>query len=733
MKFSLKQYALLLGFVTILIFIGFGWYTYNQIETAKHTVADWKFQSTNEELENALKKATEEGSRVVQKFANWGETRQQILNPSFYPYWREQRMMSAGILPDTTLVANLYNSRGESLIAIPDIDLPLRINPEKLSESFVSHKKNTSASVTFFAPVYSHGGQLVIGFVAIRLPFLPLISNHKFHHIDETSIYIKSKAEITPLAMIIPSIAYEKKKDISSIAVQAILENTSRGLTIASLFVAILLYILLVYGVKRPLQYLIEHIYLLRKNPDLLHSGRFLKQLPIKELNDVSQALNAYQEELNNVYGSLDEKNKELFELAYTDPLTGIKNRRAFSEHWQQVISITENSRMHICMMIFDINHFKAINDSYGHQVGDEVLITIAKLINTEFRQSERLYRLGGDEFGTVILNCNETTGLEIANRCLEVIAKFNFQALGIMENIHVSVGIACMRTGSKADLDNLGWQADSAVYLAKHPGKEDIILYHPEMATSSRSLFSNWIYSAVFEAIQTGEGIKIHYQPIIKLNSNTTNYYESLVRIEHKGETIPPSHIFPIISARNLDKEMDRVIVKAIIDDLERGRIPEGTGVSINLSGPSVSSDELLSWLQPLNKFLNQYKLVFEVTETTLISHMSKASDNLNKLKAMGFLIALDDFGSGYSSLRYLGSMPVDIVKFDITLIKDLDNPKQRTLILNLCRMVKEIGYEMVAEGIEQDETHQHVIQAGFDYGQGYLYGKPSENFDLI
>ncbi len=733
MKFSLKQYALLLSFLTMCIFMGFGWYTHNQIESAKVALAEWKFKSTNEELAEAVQAAVEQGKRAVQKFAQWGECRQQILNPSFYSYWREQRMMNAGFLPENALAAKLYNASGEPLSNIPELTLPLRLEPQNLPEYFVTHEKNKVAYAAFFAPVHSQGGKTVIGFVSISLPFLPMLRNYQFYHIDAKSIRIKPQSGHTPMAKIINDIDYKKKKDISSIIVQTILENTSQSLLIASLIIAMLLYAFLGYGVKRPLQYLIDHIYLLRKNPDFLHSGRFIKQLPIKELNEVSQALNAYQEELNNVYGSLDEKNKELLTLAYTDALTGIKNRRAFNEHWRQVCHIAENSRLHICMMLFDIDHFKAINDSYGHQVGDEVLAVISRVINDEFRKNELLYRLGGDEFGTVIINCDEKTGFEIAHRCNDSVSRFNFRSLGIMEKVQVSVGISCTQSGNKSDLDNLSWQADSAVFQAKRPGKDSVVAYRPEMEESSRSLFSNWMYSAVFNAIETGKGIKIFYQPIIDLSNDRINYYESLVRIQYKDEIIPPSHIFPIISARNLDIEMDQVIVKAILDDLENQRIPAGTGVSINLSGPSVSSTELVNWLQPLSKYLKQYKLVFEVTETALINQMSKATENLNKLKSMGFLVALDDFGSGYSSLRYLGSMPVDIVKFDISLIQDLENPKQHKLILNLCKMIKEVGYDMVAEGIEYTETHQCVIHAGFDYGQGFLYGRPNENFNSI
>ncbi|MCU7801345.1 MAG: hypothetical protein KZQ70_14745 [gamma proteobacterium symbiont of Lucinoma myriamae] len=276
MKFSLKQYALLLSCFIIFIFLGFGWYTYNQIESAKITLADWKFKSTNEELSEAVTKAAEQGTQAARKFAEWGESGQQIMNSSFYSYWREQRMMSAGFLPTNTLVANLYNAQGESLSDVSELTLPFRIDPKNLPQHFIIHEKNKAAHAVFFAPVYSQGGQTTIGFVSISLPFLSLITKHKFYNIDEKSIRIKAKSGHTPITDISHYIDYEKKKDVSSVVVQKILENTSQGLLISSLIIAALLYIFLSYGIKRPLQYLIEHIYLLRKNPDFLHSGRFL-------------------------------------------------------------------------------------------------------------------------------------------------------------------------------------------------------------------------------------------------------------------------------------------------------------------------------------------------------------------------------------------------------------------------------------------------------------------------
>lgn len=728
MQLSLKQYAILLGAITIMIYSAFGYFTNYQIQAAKVKLAHWKSMTTKEELLNTIDSASAQGLKAAQKFSEWGEVRQQIQNPGFYGYWRDQRMMSADHLPSNAISANLYNASGESLLSIPPLFLPSRIDPQNPPAPYVIDVPEKGPLAVFIAPVTGQGGKSKMGFVAISIPFLPLITNGRFQHIQAESITLENKTDPIPLDIIFDYIGYQNKEDVSSSSVQTILTNTAQTLLIASMSIAVLLYVLLVYGIRRPLQQLIDHIHRLGKHPVEVHSYRFLKQLGVKELNEVGAALNTYQQELNSVYGSLDEKNKELLALAYTDPLTGIKNRRAFNDHWEQVARIADNSRLDISMMLFDIIHFKAINDSYGHKVGDEVLTVVAGLINSELRKGEHLYRLGGDEFGAVAINCNEAASLDIARRCIASVSRYDFKSFGIMEHVRISVGIACSSSGNKAELDNLAWQADSAIYLAKRPDSQDIVVFKPEMAKSSASLFSNYVYSAVFNAIETGEGLTIYYQPIIELSSAKTCYFESLVRIRYRDEVIPPGHIFPIITARNLDKEMDQAIVRAILDDLEHKRIPEGTGVSINLSGPSTGSSDLVSWLEPLASYLNDYTLVIEVTETTLITQMSKASENLKKLKKMGFLVALDDFGSGYSSLRYLGSMPVDIVKFDIFLINELNSPQQRLLIHHLCNMITAIGYKMVAEGIEDSDTHKQIILAGFDYGQGYLFGKPAE-----
>jgi EAL domain-containing protein (putative c-di-GMP-specific phosphodiesterase class I) len=229
-----------------------------------------------------------------------------------------------------------------------------------------------------------------------------------------------------------------------------------------------------------------------------------------------------------------------------------------------------------------------------------------------------------------------------------------------------------------------------------------------------------------VYQAIESGEGLTMFYQPIVRLQDNKICYYEALVRIYSDDELIYPDSIFPIIEARNLEQELDLAIIKQVATDLGDGRIPAGTGVSVNLSAASVARNDVAVWFEPLEQYLMSHDIVIEVTETALITQMEKATTNLEQLSDKGFRVALDDFGSGYSSVRYLSCMPVNIVKFDITLIRDLANASQKPIITGLSEIISNQGYSMVAEGVEDKDTCDNAIAAGFKYAQGFLFGKP-------
>lgn len=293
---------------------------------------------------------------------------------------------------------------------------------------------------------------------------------------------------------------------------------------------------------------------------------------------------------------------------------------------------------------------------------------------------------------------------------------------------MRISIGISknSLKGIGKLPIEPLIQQADIAMYASKRPGNPTINFYQQDMLAESVSVYSNEMNDAVNRLIEQGQGIVMHYQQIQRLNCLDDVYFEALLRLEYQDRLVYPGEIFPVVEAHRLEVDVDRLIVEQILRDLKKGLIPVGTGVSINLSAQSIIQHDVLEWMNVFIPFFEQHKLIIEVTETSLICQMDAASQNLTALRKMGFLVALDDFGSGYSSLRYLTSMPVDIVKFDISMTRALNDPVQATMVRRLAAMISEANYEIVAEGIEDEATLQRVNECGFDYGQGFLLGKP-------
>jgi EAL domain-containing protein (putative c-di-GMP-specific phosphodiesterase class I) len=263
-------------------------------------------------------------------------------------------------------------------------------------------------------------------------------------------------------------------------------------------------------------------------------------------------------------------------------------------------------------------------------------------------------------------------------------------------------------------------------MYRAKRPGHASVVMFSEALARDSEGLFSSWVNTAVYDAVIYGKGLLMHYQPIVDLNDGSICHYEALVRIEQDGEMIMPSNIFQVVEARRLEVELDRAVLRRVLADLQEGRIRPGTGVSINLSGPTVVHEQVCSWLDGFKPFLKDYRVMVEVTETALITQIGLANENLSRLRRRGFDIALDDFGSGYSSVRYLASMPVDVVKFDISLVQGLQDDTQRIMVTHLAQMILESGHQLVAEGIEDAAILEAARDAGFVRGQGYMMGRP-------
>lgn len=476
----------------------------------------------------------------------------------------------------------------------------------------------------------------------------------------------------------------------------------------------------------RPLRNLSRQIDQMRLGNPVMDT-EMSQPMKLEELENVRRSLHHYQLQLRELHGTLENQNREFHSQARQDALTRCYNRRAYEEDWAQLKQSAVANPRNIAYLIFDCDRFKTINDTYGHATGDRVLVTLADALVMALRANDRLYRLGGDEFATLLAQTTPAQARQVAQRCQMLIEAASFPELGVAEPVSVSIGIAYCAAENNEQVAALPKQADIAMYSAKLPGHNKIALYNKETDAAADTMFASRESSAVYQALANPGMIQMHYQPVTSLASNKVDYYEALARIHWRDELMMPSAFLPVVSSRRLEAEFDLAVLMQVDADLASGLLPANCGVSINLSAQSLPRAEIVSQLLELSRYSEAHPLIVEITETSLITQMMEARTYLDLLRAAHFKIAMDDFGTGYSPMRYLVDLPVDIIKFDISLIKKLEeNDRSGRIVADFARMMADAGYELVAEGVENEAIMKRVRELGFAHVQGYLLGHP-------
>jgi diguanylate cyclase (GGDEF)-like protein len=723
---SIQFYSTVFLLIALFIFVIAITFSFQAVQKVDRQLNELTHANARQEVAHVLKEYEEGLRKRMRLLAEWDETRQQIDRIAYYTYWKQHRLLENQDRPQGLIDIHLYSSDGSILVRtepelLPDqIQIMPALEPRKIMV-------NTDGEILVFVQVFESGlpGSRLKGYLGARIDFLRLLAEKQINFIVPGSLKLNPLSAPVALNELAEQLSYEIPENRDVELLVDVIRQTLVIIMLGALILSLMFYSGAIRLVERPLNLLLNHIRSLQSDSD---EERIMNErLVLRELDQIRVALNDYQYQLINVHENLDAKNQELTELAYHDSLTGCYNRRAFDTHWNNWIDDFAGTRLNISMVLFDCNHFKAINDTYGHEAGDIVLREVSNTIQNTLRAGDRLYRIGGDEFVLILLDSDQVSAKNLAERCLEGISKHDFYQLGIKEDVRVSIGIASAVSTDREALKQLHWQADVAMYHAKRPSNQSVVCFTAEMGEQGSSVLSNAVTTAVHNAIAGSDNLVMYYQPIQNLESRKVEYYESLVRIKEQGKIIPPSEIFQVVESRRLELEFDHAVFGAVLKDLKSGRLPQGTGVSINLSGPCVTDERVIQWLKPFEPFVGRYKLQLEVTETSLIRHLHLAERILHRLRKMGFLIALDDFGSGYSALSYLAAMPVDLVKFDITLVRGLEQAsKQRYVVEGLAGVIMKAGFPLVAEGIETQEMLDRVRSLGFDYVQGYLIGRP-------
>ncbi|MET0091028.1 MAG: EAL domain-containing protein [Candidatus Thiodiazotropha sp.] len=422
--------------------------------------------------------------------------------------------------------------------------------------------------------------------------------------------------------------------------------------------------------------------------------------------------------------------------LAYHDALTNLPNRRLLIERLSKDIVRSKHHKHHGALLFLDLDNFKNINDSLGHQQGDELLKQMAHRLNRCLRDEDTAVRLGGDEFVLLMpeLADSQEIAVEVAMNMAREVQKNLGQSFSLNgEEIHMaaSIGVALFPThGDNAD--DLLKRADYAMYQAKAIGRNTISLYRNDMQEQANLLMSQ--EQGLRNALKNCS-LVLQYQPLVTTSGILVGA-EALVRWRHpeKG-LIAPDEFIQLAEQSGLIIQLGQQVLEQVCQHINElftsGLTRNSFRISINVSPLQFASRDFVSeTLSTVTKYaIDPTRLILEVTENVLLQDIRKTVSKLDQLRRVGFTIAIDDFGTGHSSLAYLKQLPIDTIKIDRILVKDITREETDAVIVEgTIRIAKKLGINVVAEGVEDQRTLERLAEFQCDIIQGDLIAKPMD-----
>ncbi len=420
---------------------------------------------------------------------------------------------------------------------------------------------------------------------------------------------------------------------------------------------------------------------------------------------------------------------------ALHDPLTSLANRRQFESKMKELLEKSRLDHLQHHLLYLDLDQFKVVNDTCGHDAGDELLKQVSVALENKLRKSDLLARLGGDEFGVLLESCDAEHALAIANNLRQAVEDFRFGWKNQSFKIGVSIGIAEIM-GIEAKASEVLSAADAACYVAKESGRNRVHFHQTNASASSEHQQEMQWVSRLHEALDN-DAFELYLQRIQNISSldAPSNHYEVLLRMVGKnGKLIPPGAFLPAAERFNLISSIDQWVVENVFKKLHQvskeNSLPDDLMIAINLSGLSMVNDALLKRITDLldKSEIPASYFCFEVTETAAISNLTKAVEFLQQLRSKGCKIALDDFGSGLSSFAYLKDLPIDYLKIDGYFVKDIAvDGIDKAFVESINQIGQVMGLQTIAEFVEDDSILEILTELGVNYAQGYGIHKPT------
>ncbi|MDQ1816424.1 EAL domain-containing protein [Massilia sp. CCM 9210] len=532
-----------------------------------------------------------------------------------------------------------------------------------------------------------------------------------------------------------------KRQRLGTLIVQSSLDNVYRQLAFyLALTIPVMLAVLAIAHLvlSRLQRFITDPLRALSEtSAQISRLGDYAIRAEVSSLADIGMLSTAFNTMLERIQKRESELEAEIAErkrvevkldrLAHFDNVTQLHNRHFFNDRLEAVIARAQRCRERAVVMFIDLDNFKTVNDTLGHDIGDELLRLVSRSLTETVRAGDAIARIGGDEFAIILENVHHIGDASmVAEKCLLRIA----QPIAISgHEIHISASIGISVYPDDAlTMHELLKYADSAMYYAKNSGKNAYRLFTHSMQEDARKRFT--LDNNLRRALERKEFV-LHYQPQIDLRSGAICGAEALIRWIHPDlGLISPADFIPVAEDTGMIVAIGEWVLREACHELRRWH-DDGHGVrmSINLSGRQLSEEGLVASVLGIvdDSGIDARWLELELTESMLMDASASVIDKLHTLKRAGIALAIDDFGTGYSSMSYLKTFPVSALKIDRSFVRDLPHSTEDAAITKaIIAIARSLKMETVAEGIETLEQGEFLRASGCDKAQGYYYGKP-------
>lgn len=437
------------------------------------------------------------------------------------------------------------------------------------------------------------------------------------------------------------------------------------------------------------------------------------------------------QENLNTELSERRVMETRLNYLLNHDELTSLPSRHRLESALKISLSKSHNLHRTCALLFIDVDHFRIINDTLGHTLGDRLLIRMAELLKNSAPDNALIARIGSDEFGILIDDVDKLVAMDLAQIIQQELETMICSEMETQMNVNANIGVVMIHPGTdnKTASEVLA-RGDQACHIAKQRTGSRIYQFNhndPEILQLQRT---RQCVTLVRKAL-SNDWFELYLQPIVRLADQTTSHYEVLVRlVDNFGEVHSPEYFVPAAESTGLIDKLDFWVVDHALTLIEQLPLEHANvTLSINLSGDGLDNPALLDLIKNKLAFhsLNPSRIMFELTETAAVKDVRKTRETIAKLRALGCRFAIDDFGTGFSSFNYIKNYPVDFIKIDGMFIRNLlDEPTDQILVKSMIEVAHNLGKRVIAEYVENQQVADLLNSYQVDFIQGYHLGKP-------